>query len=764
MFCSDSFLGKLKRMEKNFVFILSFFLVVCSFAGCKNSDDAGKDNDEKTVVDNGSDNEEKGDEKDAVEDAPDEEEDENKYNPLELPNYVYYSDESKTNKYNDVSVIALLGENYKNDELISSGSILGVKDNTAVFTYSTSSYSLKSEEELKEIEQSEYESKYNYSYKQHLIAVNTQDMTVIKDIEIGSDGVAYSYDGYVYICSRDYDNNKTSIMLYDYNLDVVYEHEFENYITLYFDGNLKNGYYIEDSKLKCICIDDNSVKEIATTDYFKFNYLSGVITSQDGKVYVAASANAVNTKCYSVIIDVATGDSVKVLDEDAPFINGEAFDKLVLQKYEETGKITYIYLSDCKKGIAYSVANNIDTVGFNVLPDGKILIEKCVENTIELYELEDGKLLASTDISFDAALTDDYSKFTDCRPQIFKDAQEEFDYEVGEGVYGVGIMSGPVQLDDGSIIFEAYAQNYCYYVKWKPQKDNLGTDIVTVSDFAIDSLNDPNLETKIDASKYVPGEVSSDLKILREKADELEKKYSVEIYIGEECRNIFGGYAMDPLTNYSKVETAITALESQLKRYPQGFFKQFVTDYTKGLKIYLTSTITGVDEENLEYAGGFQNTIDEYSVVVIDSNYETDIIQTFNHELSHAIEGVIWEKCLFDSDYCLSDENWEKLNPQIGSTVYTYNYSDFGYEDYYKYAFENKYEENDDTYFVDYYSMTKPTEDRARLFEEIMTGRYGVDFDKAPHLKDKLNYYSKCIRKAFDTTGWGTQPWEKYYN
>ncbi len=92
MVCPDSFFRNLKRMEKNFIFILSFFLVVCSFAGCKNSDDAGKDNDEKTVVENDSDNEEKGNEKDAVEDAPDEEEDENKYNPLELPNYVYYTD------------------------------------------------------------------------------------------------------------------------------------------------------------------------------------------------------------------------------------------------------------------------------------------------------------------------------------------------------------------------------------------------------------------------------------------------------------------------------------------------------------------------------------------------------------------------------------------------------------------------------------------------------------------------------------------------
>ena len=744
------FIGKLlyyfKKTRLTYWLALSFFACVC-VTGCKN-DDSGADNN-GVVNESGN-------------------KDENECNPLGLPNYVYYSDKSKTNKYNDVSVIALLGENYKNDEYISCGSILGVKDNNAVFTYNINSYSLKSEDELKEAEQSEYESKYNYLEKQHLLAVNTQDMTVIKDIEMGRDCVAYPYDSYFYVFSRDNENHKTSVMLYDYNLDVVYEHEFNNFITLYFDSNLKNGYYVEDSKLKCICVDDNSIKEIATTDYLEFNYICGVITSTDGKVYITANANAINMNAYSVIIDVATGDSVKEMDDSELSINSETNDKLVLQKYEEDGQITYIYLPDCKNGKAYSVSGNTLVTGFNILPDGKIVIEKCNNNTIELYEYEGGELLASTDVVFDESLTDDYSKFTDCKPQIFKDAEEEFEYEGGEEYYGASLVTRPVQLNDGSILFEVCTYDCCYYVRWQPDKDNLGEEAATISEFSIDSISNPEIVVKVDVSKYVPGELSSELKELRDKADNLEKEYSVEILIGEECRNILHGYAIDPLTDYNDVEIALGELESQLKRYPKGFFEQFITDYTKGLKIYLTSDLTGHSDDELENPSGFQILIDGYNVIVIDATHGDEIVRGFNHELAHAIDDFILEKNMYSADYCLSDENWEKLNPQIGNTVYTFDYVEQGYEedyvDYLKYAYEFEYEENENTYFVSYYGMTNPGEDRAELMEEVMSGKYEVDFDKAPHLKNKLNYFCKCIRETFDTTGWGKQPWEKYYN
>jgi hypothetical protein len=58
--------------------------------------------------------------------------------------------------------------------------------------------------------------------------------------------------------------------------------------------------------------------------------------------------------------------------------------------------------------------------------------------------------------------------------------------------------------------------------------------------------------------------------------------------------------------------------------------------------------------------------------------------------------------------------------------------------------------------------LSYPTEDRARIFESVMCDYYDIDFNKAPRIKAKLNYYADAIREAFDTTGWEEMPWEVY--
>ena len=65
--------------------------------------------------------------------------------------------------------------------------------------------------------------------------------------------------------------------------------------------------------------------------------------------------------------------------------------------------------------------------------------------------------------------------------------------------------------------------------------------------------------------------------------------------------------------------------------------------------------------------------------------------------------------------------------------------------------------------FVDTYSTIRPTEDRARVLEYAMVD-YGLyTFEGCATLIAKLDYYSRCIRDAFDTTGWPDMVlWEQY--
>ena len=113
--------------------------------------------------------------------------------------------------------------------------------------------------------------------------------------------------------------------------------------------------------------------------------------------------------------------------------------------------------------------------------------------------------------------------------------------------------------------------------------------------------------------------------------------------------------------------------------------------------------------------------------------------QTYYHEFSHIIDVYLeWEAGQREGAL-FSEEGWDSFNPGW-FTDYSYDYSDeHALEDY--------------NSFVDGYSTIKPTEDRARVMEYAMAGGEWV-FEDAPILYSKLEYYSKCIRDAFDTTGW----------
>ena len=104
------------------------------------------------------------------------------------------------------------------------------------------------------------------------------------------------------------------------------------------------------------------------------------------------------------------------------------------------------------------------------------------------------------------------------------------------------------------------------------------------------------------------------------------------------------------------------------------------------------------------------------------------------------------------------DDKWNSFNPS--ADMYTYTYADYGFSKYQKYTYDR---DVDGAYFVDGYAMTYPSEDRARLFESVMSDElFDIDFEDAPKLREKLNFYAKCIRQVFDTTGWEDIPWEAY--
>ena len=122
---------------------------------------------------------------------------------------------------------------------------------------------------------------------------------------------------------------------------------------------------------------------------------------------------------------------------------------------------------------------------------------------------------------------------------------------------------------------------------------------------------------------------------------------------------------------------------------------------------------------------------------------------TYYHEFSHIIDAYLAWDASKREDALFSEETWNSLNPDWFAG-YSLDYS-------------NQQTLQDHTSFIDSYSTINPTEDRARVLEYSMEEYCDGFYEDGTVLQAKLSYYCRCIRDAFDTTGWpDTVIWEQY--
>jgi hypothetical protein len=292
--------------------------------------------------------------------------------------------------------------------------------------------------------------------------------------------------------------------------------------------------------------------------------------------------------------------------------------------------------------------------------------------------------------------------------------------------------------------------------------------IIKSSDYKIGNENTVDISA-FEGVLLIPGELSEELRPLNVVADRIENEYDIDIKIGEECSDISGGYLIYSLTDYKTIEKALKVLEEELKKYPDNFFSQFKYNDLDGIEIYISSDLVGITEDGLDTAAGLTWIANDRIKIAMDSDQDSldSLDSTLHHELSHAIDKVIDKKQMYEENPAFSEEKWNEFNPY--EDMYTNSYAEFGKEKYwddylyYNIIYSPEYDGGEiGAYFIDGYGMTYPTEDRARIFENVMCDDGDIDFSKSPYLRAKLNYFAECIRATFDTTGWGEVHWEAY--
>lgn len=541
---------------------------------------------------------------------------------------------------------------------------------------------------------------------------------------------------------------------FDFDLNEIGNYEFKNCDDVgEVSGNGERFYYSISDRMYVYDSKTKETKELHSEDKYLVDELTGVVTDEEGNDYVYFTGVAADYKLYNFLYDVTGNEILYVSAETDSF---EVKDSLLLKCFWEKDNfnlINWIVRVSKEKTFHYELSDKAkqdeDRVALHVLQNGDLLFSSSGDGElyITLCDKETAAIKGTTVI-------DTRNIRSIGTEQLMKEQMKQYN-DMME------LMDEPIYVKEDCLLLtlsDFYGMKH--FVQWQVGK-SVDYELVKVSD------GEKELEQSIDISKFdnnllMPGELSENLLPLKKEIDILEDKYEVDIRIGEECAGLTDGYIVYPLTDYETVKSAIEQLAKELGKYPTNFLQQIRYDQINEILIYLSAEIKGTNNENLDTAGGFKATEGDKLILVIDCKYGQNLKTTFHHELSHAIDEFILYKERGKKNPVFDERQWNQLNPH--EDMYTRTYEQFGKDEYYHYTYGyGMSNEINEAYFVDDYSMTFPTEDRARIFENVMQdyGRF-VEFEHAPNLRRKLNYYAAGIRAAFDTTGWENVLWERY--
>ena len=241
--------------------------------------------------------------------------------------------------------------------------------------------------------------------------------------------------------------------------------------------------------------------------------------------------------------------------------------------------------------------------------------------------------------------------------------------------------------------------------------------------------------------------------------EELYEKYDVTVYTGTDAVRYMVGYAVLPETDETLIHSALVELSEFFSRLPEGFMKEVVSCYSS-LDICLTGKIIPElnNRNSISDATAFTTEQSGIELAVFDIN-QGGLDKTVAHEFMHVFENTAyhlsWET---DRDFELF-ARWNMLNPPDFEYRYiytdedgnTYNWDDNGMNG----QFWEEGKDPDAIYFVDGYSMTYPTEDMARVFENLATAwKYDLPgYFAGEHMQKKAAYLAACLRDAFSSIG-----------
>jgi len=241
------------------------------------------------------------------------------------------------------------------------------------------------------------------------------------------------------------------------------------------------------------------------------------------------------------------------------------------------------------------------------------------------------------------------------------------------------------------------------------------------------------------------------------------EKYGVRIIYGEDTQDSLWGYKLTPTDDPSKVSSALDVLEEAFALYPDSFFRDLSRDFVREIIIYLTGPLTPEDPSvNISNAAAVTTTTGGVSYMAYDIDSYSLTAGTVVHEISHIVDVRVNA-----SDYAFEDE-WDAFNPEAFDYYFAYvdengEMIEFSADYTFTSLSAEAQSDHESVYMIDSYSKTYPTEDRARLWEYLMSDPEGAPFYyDSDAIQGKLSLYFREIRECMDSSEWPAETeWEK---
>ena len=229
---------------------------------------------------------------------------------------------------------------------------------------------------------------------------------------------------------------------------------------------------------------------------------------------------------------------------------------------------------------------------------------------------------------------------------------------------------------------------------------------------------------------------------LEEQVQALEKQSPIDLHIGEDALTLDAeGYTLVSEYRVPVLGNGLNVLSHALSQL-DGKFLTKVAEVSQDDRIHisLVQSVTGSVEQDTPVScttAHFWNHGNACIVLALGDG----ITQDFHHGLYHVMDAQILSRSsVFD--------NWEDLNPPDFEYDYSYNLN------------QNREDLTVPDAFIDTFSMSFPTEDRARIFQYAMMEEGEAVF-QSQSKQAKLAVLCTGIREAFGITSKKPLPWEQ---